>query len=93
MAPPETFCVLSGRLRLTIGGETAELDGGDAAVASARSEPGVANTTDQPAHMWVSTRAGLSAELADGCTITPPWTHEAHRGLPAADHIGRLDAV
>lgn len=71
----ETFYVLSGRLRLTIGGETAELSVGDAAVAPAGSELAVANTTDQPAHMWVTTRVGLSAKLADGSTITPPWTH------------------
>ncbi|NEA66533.1 cupin domain-containing protein [Streptomyces sp. SID12488] len=71
----ETFYVLSGRLRLTIGGESAELGAGDAAVAPAGSELAVANTTDRPAHMWVTTRVGLSAELADGSTITPPWAH------------------
>ncbi|MEW2578560.1 cupin domain-containing protein [Streptomyces syringium] len=69
----ETFYVLSGRLRLTIGGESAELGVGDAAVAPAGTEVAVANTTDHPAHMWVTTRVGLSAELADGSTITPPW--------------------
>ncbi|MER5555146.1 cupin domain-containing protein [Streptomyces sp. NPDC002793] len=71
----ETFYVLSGRLRLTIGGESAELGVGDAAVAPAGSELAVANTTDRPAHMWVTTRVGLRAKLADGSTITPPWTH------------------
>lgn len=71
----ETFYVLSGRLRFTIGGETAELGVGDAAVAPAGSEVAVANTTDQPAHIWVTTSVGYSAKLADGSTITPPWTH------------------
>jgi quercetin dioxygenase-like cupin family protein len=71
----ETFYVLSGRLRLTIGGESAELGAGDAAVAPAGSELSVANATDRPAHMWVTTRVGLSARLADGSTLTPPWTH------------------
>ncbi|MFC4503633.1 MULTISPECIES: cupin domain-containing protein [Streptomyces] len=71
----ETFYVLSGRLRLTIGGESAELGVGDAAVAPAGSELAVENATDQAAHMWVTTRVGFSAELADGSTITPPWTH------------------
>lgn len=71
----ETFYVLSGRLRFTIGGETAELGVGDAAVAPAGSELAVANTTDQPAHIWVTTRVGLSAKLADGSILTPPWTH------------------
>jgi quercetin dioxygenase-like cupin family protein len=69
----ETFYVLSGRLRLSIDGESAELRKGDAAVAPAGSELTVVNTTDQPAHMWVTTRVGLTAKLADGSTITPPW--------------------
>ena len=71
----ETFYILSGRLRLTIDGESAELRAGDAAVAPAGSELAVANTTDQPAHMWVTTRVGLTAKLANGNTITPPWAH------------------
>jgi quercetin dioxygenase-like cupin family protein len=71
----ETFYVLSGRLRFTIGGESAELGAGDAAVAPAGSELVVANTTDGPAHVWVTTRVGLSARLADGSTLAPPWTH------------------
>lgn len=71
----ETFYVLSGRLRFTIDGESAELRAGDAAVARAGSALAVANSTDQPAHMWVTTRVGLTAELADGSTITPPWAH------------------
>ncbi|MDJ0383495.1 cupin domain-containing protein [Streptomyces sp. G-G2] len=69
----ETFYVLSGRLRLTIGDEGAELGAGDAAVAPAGSRLAVANTTDQPVHMWVTTLVGLTAELADGSTISPPW--------------------
>jgi quercetin dioxygenase-like cupin family protein len=71
----ETFYVLSGRLRFTIDGESAELGVGDAAVAPAGSELALANTTDQPAHMWVTTSVGLSAKLADGSTVTPPWAH------------------
>jgi quercetin dioxygenase-like cupin family protein len=70
----ETFYVLSGRLRLTIDGESAELGVGDAAVAPAGSELAVANTTDRSAHMWVTTRVGLTAELPDGSTLAPPWT-------------------
>ncbi|MFF2525774.1 cupin domain-containing protein [Streptomyces liangshanensis] len=71
----ETFYVLSGRLRLTIDAETAELAPGDAAVAPAGSEVAVANTTDAPTHIWVTTRVGLTARLADGSTISPPWAH------------------
>ncbi|MYV55165.1 cupin domain-containing protein [Streptomyces sp. SID3212] len=71
----ETFYILSGRLRLTIDAETAELGAGDAAVAPAGSEVAVANTTDDPTHMWVTTRTGLTTRLTDGTTITPPWAH------------------
>ncbi|MEU6122601.1 cupin domain-containing protein [Streptomyces sp. NPDC047123] len=71
----ETFYVLAGRIRLTIDAESAELRSGDAAVAPAGSELGIANTTDQPAHIWVTTRVGLTAELADGTTFAPPWAH------------------
>lgn len=69
----ETFYVLNGRVRLTIDGESAELGPGDAAVAPAGSELAVSNTTDQAAHMWVTTRVGLTARLADGSSMTPPW--------------------
>jgi quercetin dioxygenase-like cupin family protein len=71
----ETFYVLSGRLRLTVDGESAELGAGDAAVAPAGSRLAVANSTDQPAHMWVTTRVGLTAEMTDGTTVAPPWAH------------------
>ncbi|MEV6761479.1 cupin domain-containing protein [Streptomyces sp. NPDC051105] len=71
----ETFYVLSGRLRLTIDGESAELRAGDAAVAPAGSELAIANTDDQTARMWVTTRVGLTADMADGSTVTPPWAH------------------
>ncbi|OEU86952.1 cupin [Streptomyces abyssalis] len=69
----EAFYVLSGRLRLTIDDETAELGAGDAAVAPAGSALAVANPADEPAQMWVTTRVGLRAELADGTILTPPW--------------------
>lgn len=79
VAPPhvisheEAFYLLSGRLLLTIDGESAELGPGDAALAPAGSALGVANPAGEPAHVWVTTRVGLSARLADGSTITPPW--------------------
>ncbi|MGW9177561.1 cupin domain-containing protein [Streptomyces decoyicus] len=71
----ETFYVLSGRLCFSIDGETAELGPGDAAVAPAGSALAVANQADEPAHMWVTTRAGLTAELADGSSMAPPWAN------------------
>ncbi|MFE9254203.1 cupin domain-containing protein [Streptomyces sp. NPDC006879] len=69
----EVFYLLSGRLRLTISGVSADLAVGDAAVAPPGSELRVTNSFDQPAHLWVTTRTGLRARLADGSTITPPW--------------------
>ncbi|AZQ72399.1 MULTISPECIES: cupin domain-containing protein [Streptomyces] len=71
----EVFYVLSGRIRLTIDGETAELDAGDAAVAPADATLAVSNPTGEPAHFWVTTQVGLSAVLPDGSTITPPWAN------------------
>ncbi|MGW7573985.1 cupin domain-containing protein [Streptomyces sp. NPDC054765] len=71
----ETFYVLSGRLRFSIDGETAELGPGDAAVAPVGSALAVANRTDEPAQMWVTTRTGLTAELPDGSRMAPPWAN------------------
>ncbi|MEU1779634.1 cupin domain-containing protein [Streptomyces abikoensis] len=71
----EVFYVLSGRIRLTIDGETAELGAGDAAVAPADATLAVSNPTGEPAHFWVTTQVGLSAVLPDGSTITPPWAN------------------
>ncbi|SRR6266545_1325080 len=71
----ETFYILSGRLRLTIDGETAELAAGDAAVAPAGSALAGDNPTDKPAQIWTTTRVGLNSKLADGSIITPPWAN------------------
>ncbi|MFC4515935.1 cupin domain-containing protein [Streptomyces ehimensis] len=71
----EVLYVLSGRIRLTIDGETAELGAGDAAVAPADATLAVSNPTGEPAHFWVTTQVGLSAVLPDGSTITPPWAN------------------
>ncbi|KRV48899.1 cupin [Wenjunlia vitaminophila] len=78
----EVFYLLSGEVRLTIDGDTADLLPGDAAVAPAGSRIAVANRTDEPARMWVTTRVGLTATLGDGSTLTPPWAN--HR--PGTGH-------
>ena len=69
----EVFLVLSGSLELGIDGETRTLHAGDAAIAAAGSSLELANRTEEPAAMWVSTSIGLEATLADGSRITPPW--------------------
>ncbi|MFI9120558.1 hypothetical protein ACIGW0_14345 [Streptomyces bikiniensis] len=65
--------VLEGAGLTLKAGESAEPAAGDAAVAPADSRLAVANTTDRPARMWVTTRTGLTAELPDGTTLAPPW--------------------
>lgn len=71
----EVFLVLSGSLELTIDGNSRLLGVGDAAVAPAGSTLNVANPTEEPAGMWVTTSAGLTATLSDGSRISPPWVN------------------
>jgi mannose-6-phosphate isomerase-like protein (cupin superfamily) len=71
----EVFLVLSGSVELTIDGETRSMAAGDAAVAPAGSCLMVANTTQEPAAMWVTTSIGLEASLPDGSRISPPWAN------------------
>ena len=71
----EVFLVLSGRVDLTIDGETRSLDPGDVAIAPPGSSLEVSNATKEPATMWVTTSIGLKASLADGSQIAPPWAN------------------
>jgi mannose-6-phosphate isomerase-like protein (cupin superfamily) len=69
----EVLYLLTGGLRFTVDGEAADLGPGDAVVVPAGSQLTVDNRGDVTATMWVSTSTGLSATLADGSTIAPPW--------------------
>jgi quercetin dioxygenase-like cupin family protein len=69
----EVFLVLSGSLEFTIDGGSRLLGVGDVAIAPAGSTLGVANPTEEPARMWVTTSVGLTATLPDGSQISPPW--------------------
>lgn len=71
----EVFLVLSGSLELTLDGDARVLNPGDAAVAPPGSSVRVANPTEEPAAMWVTTSIGLEATLADGSRVTPPWAN------------------
>jgi quercetin dioxygenase-like cupin family protein len=71
----EVFYLLTGTLRFSIDGETADLVPGDAAIAPAGSLLGLENVGEETATMWVSTGVGLSAVLADGSTVSPPWAN------------------
>jgi quercetin dioxygenase-like cupin family protein len=69
----EVFRLVTGRLRLTIDGEVADLEVGDVAVAPPGSTIGVDNIGDETASMWVTTSVGLRATMADGSELAPPW--------------------
>lgn len=69
----EVFLVLDGEIQVTLDGQRHHLAAGDVAVAP----PGASlqvDTGEQPARVWVTTSVGLTAELADGSRLTPPWT-------------------
>jgi hypothetical protein len=51
------------------------LTAGDTVMVHAGTTLAVENPADRTAATWVTTSVGLTAELADGTLITPPWTH------------------
>lgn len=69
----EVLRVMSGRLRLVLNGEEAELEPGDVAIVPAGAQLRVDNLGDGPATLWATTRLGLSATMADGSRLSPPW--------------------
>ncbi|MFC1416560.1 cupin domain-containing protein [Streptacidiphilus cavernicola] len=71
----EVIHVLSGTLRFSVDGDTADLGAGDTAIVPAGALFRLDNPTDRPAATWVSTAVGLTAALPDGSTLTPPWAN------------------
>ncbi|MDL2080726.1 cupin domain-containing protein [Streptomyces sp. GXMU-J15] len=71
----EILHLLVGTLRVTLDGDTADLAAGDTLIVNAGSTLAVENPTDQTALTWVTTSVGLTAELADGTVLTPPWAN------------------
>lgn len=69
----EIFLVREGAPRITVDGVAAELSPGDVVIAPAGCLLQVCNPGSQDADLWVSTSSGLSAVLADGSPLTPPW--------------------
>lgn len=69
----EVFLVRGGSPRIAVDGESSPLSAGDVVVAPAGSMLRVDNPGSQDADLWVTTSAGLSAQLADGSSLTPPW--------------------
>ena len=69
----EVFAVIEGRIQLTLDGETHILGADDVAIVPAGTSLRLDNLGPGPASLWVSTSAGLEAELEDGTRMSPPW--------------------
>jgi quercetin dioxygenase-like cupin family protein len=69
----EIFHVLSGELLMTLDGRTHRVGAGDTVIINPGATLAVENPTSEVATSWVTTSIGLTAELADGTRITPPW--------------------
>lgn len=68
----EVFMVIAGSVRVTPGGP--QLGPGDAVVVPAENPIAVVNTGAEPAELYVAIRAGFVGTMADGSTVTPPWS-------------------
>ncbi|MEW2623059.1 cupin domain-containing protein [Streptomyces sp. NPDC048106] len=71
----EIFHLLVGELLVTLDGRTERVRAGDTVIVGAGATLGVENPTGHTAISWVTTSVGLTAELADGGRITPPWAN------------------
>ena len=71
----EIFLVLEGTPRASIDGRESTLSPGDVLVAPAHSLLRLDNPDAQEALIWAVTSIGLSAELADGSEVSPPWAN------------------
>ncbi|MDT9696189.1 cupin domain-containing protein [Streptomyces sp. P17] len=71
----EILHVLIGSLRVTLDGTTTDITAGDTLIINPGATLAVENPTDQTALTWVTTSIGLTADLADGTRITPPWAN------------------
>lgn len=69
----EVFVLTEGRIRLTLDEDTYVLEAGDVAAVPAGTLLRLDNLGPGPAAMWVSTSAGLEAQLGDGTVLSPPW--------------------
>jgi mannose-6-phosphate isomerase-like protein (cupin superfamily) len=69
----EVLYVLSGTLRAVLDDQAAEATAGDVILVPAGSKLRVDNPAAEPVTAWVTAGAGLTAVLADGSRITPPW--------------------
>jgi quercetin dioxygenase-like cupin family protein len=70
----EVLHVLAGRLTVAVDGEPVELSAGDTLAVPAGSLLSV-GAVGAPARMLACVRAGLTATMADGTVIRPPWAN------------------
>jgi quercetin dioxygenase-like cupin family protein len=70
----EVFVVTAGAFRFTVDGTTDTLAPGEAVVVPAGQQLQVDNVGDEPASALVTTSVGIQGTMADGSTITPPWS-------------------
>lgn len=68
----EVLLVLDGTLLVTLDGVTGRAERGHVVHVPAGSRLRV-GTDAEPASAWVTTTPGLTAELADGTRLAPPW--------------------
>ncbi|CAL9406480.1 cupin domain-containing protein [Streptomyces sp. enrichment culture] len=71
----EIFHLLTGELLITLDGRTERVTAGDTVIINAGAAFAVENPAGRTATSWVTTSVGLTAELADGTRITPPWAN------------------
>ncbi|MCL8012258.1 cupin domain-containing protein [Streptomyces sp. AS02] len=71
----EILHLLDGELLVTLDGRTEEIRSGDTLIINPGATLTIENPADRTAVTWVTTSIGLTAELADGTRITPPWAN------------------
>ncbi|MFB7655483.1 MULTISPECIES: cupin domain-containing protein [unclassified Streptomyces] len=71
----EILHLLTGELLITLDGRTERVAAGDTVIINPGATLAVENPTDRTATTWVTTSVGLTAELADGTRLTPPWAN------------------
>ena len=69
----EVLAILAGSARVTLDGEVLTAVAGDAVLVPAGAEFRLDVVGDEPLRAWVTTTVGLTAQLPDGSTMTPPW--------------------
>ncbi|MFD4259150.1 cupin domain-containing protein [Streptomyces sp. NPDC058534] len=71
----EILHLLTGELQITLDDRTEHVTAGDTVIINPGATLAVENPTDRTATTWVTTSVGLTAELADGTLLTPPWAN------------------